>query len=643
MLLLKNVYKNYFIGKEEISVLKNINLEIKQGEFVAIVGASGCGKTTLLNLIAGMDQMTAGSMETNSQNCAHFKEKQWALWRRNHIGYIFQNFNLIEFMTAKQNIELVLRLNGMGKRERNERADELLEMVGLSERANHRPSELSGGQKQRVAIARALANTPDIILADEPTGAVDSITAQEIIELLKKINREQNVTVIMVTHDDKFADQAERKILMRDGVIIHDVVKGQKELVNRQIKKDSTREMSYGASLKVAYKNIATKKKRTILTALGTAIGIAGVMLVLGIGAGAKGKLLGEIGNFINNQVVNIEIENNEEKSNDVWNALMQKEGVVHIYPNYSANAILQYEENIIEGFVEEIAPLAYITPYWEDNLKEGRMPVSDDCFEILITESLAQQLYGQNYTNVLGKQVSIVFKARTDKAIAQQIEKTFTIVGIWGKNVFGTERFCIPSKTLEGMAKQSLGSEEVVASNYEIIISDERYLIPIKEAAEQMGLKASIDRELIIGLGTVVDMITAIITLFAGISLVVSGIMISLVTYMGVLERTREIGILKAVGFTNTNIKSIFSSEGAIVGMLAGIIGISFAASLGNTINSIFNAIYQEMAFKLYTIDMKQIVFCLIISTILGHVCSHSAAKKAAKMEPVKALGYVA
>ena len=263
MLILRDMSKNYQLGKETIPVLKDLNLTINQGEFISIMGPSGCGKTTLLNLLSGMDQVSGGTIEFHQKRIDRNNDKQWSAWRKSTIGYIFQNFNLIEFLTAKQNIELVLQLNGVRKKDRSKKAQDLLEMVGLGDRGKHLPAQLSGGQKQRVAIARALANHPQMLLADEPTGSMDSVASREIIEMLKKINRENNLTIIMVTHDERIANQTQRKITMLDGRIISDeclnTIKGS---VHKQESKEG--KSFFFSELLIAFRNMATKKEKNL-------------------------------------------------------------------------------------------------------------------------------------------------------------------------------------------------------------------------------------------------------------------------------------------------------------------------------------------------------------------------------------------
>lgn len=643
MLKLQNICKNYSIGKEEIQILKDINLEIEQGEFVAILGQSGCGKTTLLNLIAGMDKLNRGNIVFRGKRIGDFKDKQWSEWRKSHIGYVFQNFNLIEFLTAKQNIELVLQLNGVKKQERSKRADELLKMVGLADRVNHRPSQLSGGQKQRVAIARALANEPDILLADEPTGAVDSETANDIMELLRKINKEKSVTVLMVTHDNKLAEKADRKINMFDGRIVGDTVLCEKsEISNKELQKDKTSK-SLCTSMMVAYRNIATKKKRTILTSLGTAIGIMGVLLVFGIGSGAKERVLKEVGTIVNNRVISAS-EIDKKMDVNTQNELLKDEAILNIYPNYILDAVCQYEDKVSGGMVQSIAPLSSPLPYWQDNLIYGSLPTQDNSREVMITSTMAEALLGEgeDIQEIIGKKINIIFVVSAENKLAYQVECPCVVIGICGKSFLGVEMIHIPYLTAQELTRESLKDETFITDSFGVTITDESEVRRVQEKLENLGFKVSVDEDALGSIGSMLDMITAVIMLIAGISLIVSGIMIALVTYMGVVERTREIGILRAIGFSQQEVQKIFVTEGCIIGLLAGGIGVLFASLCGAAVNAIIEVAFQDMAFTLYQVNGEQIVFCVLFSVILGLICSFSPARKAAKMEPVKALGYV-
>jgi len=218
-----NVKKTYMLGKVPVQALCGVNLKVEAGDFVSILGPSGSGKSTMLNLIGALDEPTSGTLLIDGVDISKLNDNQLANLRLK-IGFVFQFFNLIPRLTAKANVELAMSIANMGRAERNKSAVQLLEMVGLKDRINHKPAELSGGQQQRVAIARALANNPKFLLLDEPTGNVDSKTASEVIGLIKKLNREENVSIIMVTHDQRLAHEAKRTVQMFDGLISSEVV-----------------------------------------------------------------------------------------------------------------------------------------------------------------------------------------------------------------------------------------------------------------------------------------------------------------------------------------------------------------------------------------------------------------------------------
>lgn len=284
MLEIKNINKSYKVGEHKQKVLKDVSIKFRENEFVSILGQSGSGKTTLLNLIGGLDRYDTGDIIINGKSTKHFKDKDWDAYRNNSIGFIFQSYNLINHISILDNVEMGMTLSGVSKKIRKERAIEVLKKVGLEDHINKKPNQLSGGQMQRVAIARALANDPDIILADEPTGALDSKTSKSIMNLIKEISKDK--LVIMVTHNEEIAlEYSSRIIKLNDGVIIEDSkpVKEVDSENNYKLKKTS---MSFITALNLSLRNIITKKGRTLLTAFASSIGIIGIALILSLSNG---------------------------------------------------------------------------------------------------------------------------------------------------------------------------------------------------------------------------------------------------------------------------------------------------------------------------------------------------------------------
>lgn len=284
MLQLKSIKKSYTTGEFTQVALNGITINFRENEFAAILGTSGSGKTTLLNIIGGLDQYDSGELTINGKSTKDFKDGEWDAYRNNSVGFVFQSYNLITHLSILDNVEMGMTLSGVSNTEKKKRALEVLERVGLKEHTHKKPSQLSGGQMQRVAIARALANDPDIILADEPTGALDTTTSEQIMDLIKEIADDK--LVIMVTHNPELAEQyADRIINVRDGEVINDSnpYTDISDSSNYQLKRTS---MSYFTALKLSGKNIATKKWRTGLTAFAASIGIIGIALILSLSTG---------------------------------------------------------------------------------------------------------------------------------------------------------------------------------------------------------------------------------------------------------------------------------------------------------------------------------------------------------------------
>ena len=306
MLELKDIRKQYGVGDSIVHALAGVSLKFRENEFVSILGASGCGKTTMLNIIGGLDRYTSGDLVINGKSTKDFKDSDWDTYRNHSIGFVFQSYNLIPHQTVLANVELALTLSGVSKAERRQRATEALTKVGLGDQLNKKPNQMSGGQMQRVAIARALVNNPDILLADEPTGALDTTTSVQIMDLLKEVAREK--LVIMVTHNPELAEEYSTRIVrLSDGQVVSDtapyngedvvitpIVEAPVEAVKPTKKKekakkaDRKKSMSFGTALSLSFNNLLTKKARTFLTSFAGSIGIIGIALILSLSNGIQ-------------------------------------------------------------------------------------------------------------------------------------------------------------------------------------------------------------------------------------------------------------------------------------------------------------------------------------------------------------------
>lgn len=289
MLKLENITKDYLSGDSKVEALKGINMEFRKSEFVSILGPSGCGKTTLLNIIGGLDRYTNGDLSINGKSTKEFKDRDWDSYRNHSIGFVFQNYNLIPHQTVLSNVELALTLSGVSKEERRKKAIQALESVGLKDQIHKKPNQMSGGQMQRVAIARALVNNPDIILADEPTGALDTKTSVQIMEILKNISKDK--LIIMVTHNPDLAKEYSSRIIkVLDGKVIDDTnpYNSDEETKKGNKKIGKKPSMSFFTALNLSLNNLMTKKGRTFLTAFAGSIGIIGIALILAISTGVQ-------------------------------------------------------------------------------------------------------------------------------------------------------------------------------------------------------------------------------------------------------------------------------------------------------------------------------------------------------------------
>lgn len=685
MLQIKNLRKTYKIGKNQVIALDNVSFDLPNGKLVAIVGPSGCGKTTMMNLIGALDGDFEGDVIVNGKSLKEAGGKDLDTYRKNTVGFIFQQFNLLNSQTSIQNVELALDLSGISKQDKTKKARSLLERVGLSDQMKKKVNLLSGGQRQRVAIARALANDPEIILADEPTGALDVKTGEQVMELLKEISKEK--LVLMVTHAPELAEAyADLIVNMEDGKVIS--IEENMATVSTaatKIEKIETKsKMSFLAALKMSLRNAWLKKGRTLATAIGTSIGICGISLAIAITSGTTHSVDNQIKGIFPANAITVGLKENTGKAikdikplkySDI-NSVMSLNKDIYAYnfevagktipvsTFYSLDQSVIKDEKLMskmsdqatrEKLIMMMAP--GVLEDVKNDIQYGAIPKAGSTDEIVISLSTAKDLEknGNDLKNLIGKDIYVRYLKQGSGQNANQgsttqvpIVKTWKIAGIsntttlidtyyassdWITNFYEKE-FKIDKTTLEGNALvlYSKNTKDLETELQKLTDSQDKYKFELtaKTITSQVDGAMTQVRYALLG--------------FAGVSIVVAALMISIVVYISVLERINEIGILRAVGARKRDILNIFVAESFIIGVLSAGIGLVFTLGISKLINvAVYgflkniaeNAPYMEVA-KLPLADAGLILlFCVVLSMISGFYPS----LKASKMDPIDAL----
>ena len=700
LLELKNIKKSFKLDKkEEFLALEDINLSFNKGEFVSIVGPSGSGKSTLLNLIAGLDFPTSGELVIGDKTSKKFKKKDWDLYRKNNVGFIFQNFNLIEHLTALENVEIVMNLIGLSLSKRRKRATELLKEVGLDHHMNHRPSELSGGQKQRVAVARALANDPDIILADEPTGALDQSTGTQIMELIKSIAKEK--LIIMVTHNNKLAeDYSSRIIKVKDGKIENDTVIKEEKINNIEstlTKKDKA--MSFYEAFKLSLRNMGKKKGRVAITTIAGCIGIIGFTLITGLGNGANIYIDKQLNKFAsaNVLVVNKDIKqtnalgkeeiktttNSEDYSkilNDEY--IKSKTSTVRQYMTLNTATITVKQDIVDEEKGHSFNLYSLAEDKDLDFLKEnvdGLLPVKGKN-QVLVNQATARRLLKD--LDLSEDDVKLAIDKTIILAIGMpgsdmKIEKEFVISGIANEldlgvtNVYYNYNDVVNwSKSVDILGKSLYSLLTENAYIYEFVISDVNETKAVSDyiALEENGGSGKIS---VMSAGSqkegysannmavviknifsqLIMMAQIVISIFIIIALIVSSIMTSIVLYSSIIERKTEIGIIKAVGGRNKDVIRIFESEAILMGVFSGVLGVAVSFIVAPFLEKLISKVLNinlpgiitipisTVPFTNITFPFATIITIIAFSGLISAIAGYLPSKKATKMHVIDAL----
>lgn len=620
LLRVANLRKSYNITKtHKQEVLKGVDIEFKSGDLVALLGESGCGKSTFINILGGLDTDYSGSVIIKGAFIRDFTEKQMDDYRKKRVGLIFQNYNLISHMTLLENVEIAMAVSDIDPKVRSERAMDLLKMVGLGSCAKKMPNQLSGGQKQRVAIARALANNPTIILADEPTGALDKNSADLVLKILRKI-AESGKLVIIVTHSQKVASECGRIIRMEDGRIVEDRVENKIHTDSRRDKEVKPKSIKNRDVAQLAYRNIKQTKGRSLLVSLGMSIGIAAVVLILCLSSG------------ITSYVNNVYAQNLASLQMTVYKNSDTKFTTAEITSVSSLDGI----SSLIESYL--IADSAYsygsgtgtvnnLTACYDDfspSMLYGDLPSSSG--EIIINETLANEILDStSLISVVGNSFTVTYSGTS---------RTYTISGIYEDTSNATTE---NNAYVTGSGLTSLYSYAgTYVNRLYITAGSVTYVSGLVSDLEALGFNVyQVDNSAETVL-EYIDMGTGVLMGVTAISMVVSAIMIFIVLYISVAERTKEIGILRAIGARKSDIKRMFIFEAGILGLMAGIFGVAVCFGISLIVNVICSITLES---TLISYNILYYLLGILASVGISILAGIAPAMRAADLDPVESL----
>ena len=636
----KNINRYFGSGANRVHVLKDVSLSIEKGDFVAIIGQSGSGKSTLMNILGCLDSATSGSYQIDGIETAKMEPDELAALRRERFGFIFQRYNLLGSLTARDNVALPAVYMGMGGKERSNRAEKLLQDLGLEGKEGNRPSELSGGQQQRVSIARALMNGGEIIFADEPTGALDTASGKNVIEIIQKLHKEGH-TVIMVTHDPGIAAIANRIIEIRDGEIISDSSKNPEipESKIERIKEKSSWLFYYDQfieAFKMSVQAIMAHKMRSLLTMLGIIIGIASVVSVVALGNGSEKKILADISAMGTNTISIFPGRGFGDRRSGRIKTLTIDDAKVIAKQSYVASATPQTTSGgtLTYRNTDLTASLYGVGEQYFDvrglKLESGRLfdesDVKEDAQVVVIDQNTKEKLFGAD-VNPLGKTVLFNKRPLTVIGVMQKEENSFgnaDVLMLWSPYTTVMHQITGESHT------NSITVKIKDDANTQVAEKGLTELLKTRHGTEDffMNNSDSIKQMVESTTGTMKLLISSI----ALISLVVGGIGVMNIMLVSVTERTKEIGVRMAIGARRNNILQQFLIEAVLICIIGGLVGVG----LSTAISLVFNQFVTEFPME---ISIGSVIGAVVCSTAIGVAFGFMPANRASRLNPIDAL----
>ncbi len=619
-LRLANLRKVYKLGDGSVQkVLNGVTIDFEKGQLVSLLGESGSGKSTLLNIIGGLDDDFTGSVAFKGSYMSDYSEKEMDYYRKKSIGFIFQNYNLISHMSLLENVEVAMTINGVNEKRRRERAVELLKMVGLDDQKDKLPAQLSGGQKQRVAIARALANNPSVIIADEPTGALDSESAEVVFNILKSI-AQLGKLVIIVTHSEQISEKCSRVIKIENGLTVEDKINYEIDFVEKEYEKFDNRALSRKDTMGIAFGNILRNRARNIVIAFGVAVSIVSMILILNLSQGLTSYVTG----IYDSDPFSKQVEVYKSGYSNFYSELddiLEVDGVDYIYTsrtftNFTANGDLS---------VDYVTSFSDHSPY----IEFGDYP-SDG--EVMINIDFATQLVEDSIYTIIGETIS--FKRDTTTI-------TVKVSGVFDGDDGSCSAYINESdlSTLNNVTFAYDDNGYLTYTNKIYVIAEEIELVSnIMSDIKDLGFNASqSDTEA----QTIIDYINiggGVLTGVSAASMVVGAIMIFIVFYICVVERTKEIGVLKAIGCEKKDIRNMFTYEAMILGLISGILGSIICLVLSTVVN-----IGSYFTLEVILVGYNPIYYLvgILVSVLVSTVSGISPAIKAADLDAISSLRY--